>query len=99
MKDQSKHIDRKNRNNCSWNGYYKLYNDFVDWLFSNVIDVRGDFIDNLDAIIYFYNFESGGLKKSNPLLDYIYEHGMKVLEKYKKYFSKNDIEKYSDCFL
>ena len=25
MKDQSKHIDRKNRNICSWNGYNKLY--------------------------------------------------------------------------
>ena len=98
MKDQSKHIDRKNRNICSWNGYNKLYDDFADWLFSNDVDVRGDFIDNLDAIIYFYNFESGGLKNSNPLLDYLHDHGMKVLNKYKKYFSEEDIKKYNECF-
>ena len=98
MKDQSKHIDRRNRNICSWNGYHKLYDDFVDWLFSNDVDVRGDFIDNLDAIIYFYNFESGGLKNSNPLLDYIHDHGMKVLDKYKKYFSEKDIKNMMNVF-
>ena len=98
MKDQSKHIDRKNRNICSWNGYHKLYDDFDDWLFSNDVDVRGEFIDNLDAIIYFYNFESGGLKNSNQLLDYIKDHGMKILDKHKKYFSEEDIEKYKECF-
>ena len=53
---------------------------------------------NLDAIIYFYNFESGGLKNSNPLLDYIKDHGMKILDKHKKYFSEEDIEKYKECF-
>ena len=97
MKDQSKHIDRKNRNICSWNGYNKLYDEFEDWLYQKS-NKRGDFIDNLDAIIYFYNFESGGLKNSNPLLDYIKDHGMKILDKYKKYFSDEDIEKYKECF-
>lgn len=97
MKDQSKHIDRKNRNICSWNGYHKLYDEFEDWLYQKS-NKRGEFIDNLDAIIYFYNFESGGLKNSNPLLNYIKDHGMKILDKHKKYFSEEDIEKYKECF-
>ena len=45
-----------------------------------------------------HNFESGGLKNSNPLLDYIHDHDMKVLDKYKKYFSEKDIKKYDECF-
>ena len=35
--------------------YLKLRDDFEDWLFSNNVEIRGDFKDNLDAIIYFYN--------------------------------------------
>ena len=98
MKDQSKHINIKNRNICSWNGYHKLYEDFDDWLFSNNVEVRGDFIDNLDAIIYFYNEESTNVHQQNPMLKYIKDNRMKILDKYKKYFSEEDIKKYEECF-
>lgn len=98
VKDLSKNIDIKNRNKCSWEGYFKLRDDFEDWLFSNNVELRGDFIDNLDAIIYFYNQESGGLKLSNPLLEYIKFKGMKIQNKFKKYFSEKDLNKYDVCF-
>ena len=98
MRDKSKHIYLKNRNKCSWDGYFKLRDDFEDWLFSTS-ELRGDFIDNLDAIIYFYNQESGGTKNSNPLLEYIKNKGMKILKKNEKYFSEEDKLKYKDCFL
>jgi hypothetical protein len=97
MVDSKKHIDIRNRNKCSWEGYNKLKNDFEDWLFSNEVDLRGDYIDNLDACIYFYNQESGK-SENNPLLKYIKDHGMKILQKYEKYFSKEDKEQYKECF-
>ena len=97
MTDKNHNVNKKKRSLCSWNGYYKLTDEFEDWLYQKS-NKRGDFIDNLDAIIYFYNFESGGLKNSNPLLDYIKDHGMKILDKHKKYFSEEDIEKYKECF-
>lgn len=94
MRDKSNNIDIKNRSKCSWNKYYKLRDDFEDWLFSNS-SKRGDFIDNLDAIIYFYNEESGGLRNGvNPLLKYLHSKGMKILDKYKKYFSTEDLINY-----
>lgn len=97
MKDKSKHIDLKNRNKCSWDGYLNLRDDFEDWLF-NTPELRGDFIDNLDAIIYFYNNECGSTENSNPLLEYIKGKGMKIQNKFRKYFSKDDINKYTVCF-
>lgn len=97
MTDQSKHIDRKNRDSCSWDGYNKLKNDFEDWLYAKS-NKRGNFIDNLDALIYFYNEESTTSHYKNPLLQYIKDHGLTVLNKYKKYFSEEDIEKYEDAF-
>lgn len=42
---------------------------------------RGDFKDNLDAIIYFYHKEN----HKKTLWDYIEEHGLKILDKYKNY--------------
>ena len=98
MKDEKRHIDFKNRNKCSWNSYGKLKNDFEEWLYSDEVELRGDYIDNLDAIIYFYNQESGGVKDKNPLLEYIKVHGMKIIDKYKKYFSEDDLIKYKECF-
>ena len=97
MTDKNNNVNKKKRSLCSWNGYYKLKDEFEDWLYQKS-NKRGDFIDNLDAIIYFYNFESGGLKNSNPLLNYIKDRGMKILEKHNKYFSDEDIEKYKECF-
>ena len=97
MRDKSKHIDIKNRNKCSWDGYFKLRDDFKDWLFSTP-ELRGDFIDNLDAIIYFYNQESCGTNNSNPLLEYIKNKGMKIQNKFRNYFSEDDINKYIVCF-
>ena len=81
MKDISKNIDYTHRQKCSWDGYTKLYNYFEDWLFSSNVEIRGDYIDNLDAIIYFYNEEN----HNKTLWDYIEEHGLKVLNKYKHY--------------
>ena len=98
MKDSSKNIDYKNRTKCSWNRYRKLYDDFEDWLYTETPEIRGDFIDNLDAIIYFYNQESGGMNNRNPLLEYIKGKGMKILKKNEKYFSKEDKLKYKECF-
>ena len=73
-------IEDPNIVKCSWNGYFKLKEDFEDWLFSKS-SKRGDFKDNLDAIIYFYNEEN----HNKTLWDYIEEHGLKVLNKYKHY--------------
>ena len=98
MRDKSKHIDIKNRNKCSWDGYVRLRDDFEDWLFSEDVEIRGGFKDNLDAIIYWYNQESGGTRNSNPLLEYIKSKGMKIQNKFINYFSEEDIKKYSVCF-
>ena len=97
MRDKSKHIDFKNRSKCSWDGYFKLRDDFEDWLFSTP-ELRGDFIDNLDAIIYFYNQECDNTNNSNPLLEYIKNKGMKIQDKFRHYFSEDDISKYIECF-
>lgn len=71
-------------------------------MFGDNIEIRGDFKDNLDAIIYFYNQESGGVKISNPLLEYIKKKGkkkgMKIQNKFRNYFSEDDINKYTVCF-
>ena len=98
MKDRSKNIDYKNRTKCNWNGYSKLYDDFEDWLYNETPEIRGDFIDNLDAIIYFYNQESGGMNNRNPMLEYIKSKGMKILKKNEKYFSKDYKLNYKECF-
>ena len=97
MSDKNNGIDKKSSLLCSWNGYNKLKNEFEDWLYQKS-NKRGEFIDNLDALIYFYNEESTNTHQQNPLLKYIQDHGMKVLNKYKKYFSEEDIKKYDECF-
>ena len=98
MKDLSKHIDYKSRNKCSWDNYTKLLYDFEDWLYNSNVEIRGNFIDNLDAIIYFYNQESGGLRNKNPFLEYIKNRGLKILDKFTKYFSEKDKKQYKECF-
>lgn len=80
QRDVRNGIKRTNRVKCSCDGYFKLKEDFEDWLFSKS-SKRGDFKDNLDAIIYFYNEEN----HNKTLFDYIEEHGLKVLDKYKNY--------------
>ena len=97
MSDKNNGIDKKKRSLCSRNGYNKLKNEFEDWLYQKS-NKRGEFIDNFDALIYFYNEESTNTHQQNPLLKYIQDHGMKVLNKYKKYFSEEDIKKYDECF-
>lgn len=81
----------------SWNGYEELRDDFGDWLFSTP-ELRGGFKDNLAAIIYSYNQESGGTRKSNPLLEYLKDKEMKIKSKFINYFSEDDINKYDVCF-
>ena len=80
QRDARNGIKRRNRSKCSWDGYLKLKEDFEDWLFSKS-SKRGDFKDNLDAIVYFYNEEN----HNKTLWDYIEEHGLKILDKYKQY--------------
>lgn len=47
----------------------------------------GEFIDNLDALIWSYNNESPyNPDFDNPLHEYIKNQGKKVLAKYLKYF-------------
>lgn len=98
MKDERKNIDYKNRSKCSWDNYSKLKNDFEKWLYDDKVELRGEYINNLDAIIYFYNQESGGTRNKNPLLEYIRNKGYKILSKHKIYFDDNDKIKYKDCF-
>lgn len=97
MRDKKlgKYINNKSK--CSWDGYTKLKNDFENWLYEKS-KFPGDFIDNLDVIIWNYNNESEYAKENNALLYYIKEHGMKVLNKYKKYFNIEDINNYKECF-
>lgn len=97
QRDKSRGKLISNKNKCSWEGYRKLYNEFEDWLYSNNVDLRGDYIDNLDALIWNYNQESEGHEK-NHILKYILDHGQKVLDKYKKYFSEEDQNQYKKCF-
>jgi hypothetical protein len=44
-------------------GYYKLRNDFEDWLFGKPAS-PGNFKDNLEACVYWYNHE-GDPKSDN----------------------------------
>ena len=98
MLDKKNHKNISNMNKCPWNNYHKLKNDFEDWLFSKS-SKRGDFIDNLDTIIYSYNEELSLSHHNNPLLEYIREHSMKVMKKYWKYFSEEDKKLYKECFI
>lgn len=93
MRDKSRGILKNNRNKCSWDGYTKLFNDFEDWLFEKS-NFPGEFIDNLDAIIWNYNNESEFTKEHNPLLHYIHKQGLRISPKYFKYFSTDDLEQY-----
>lgn len=94
MKDQSKGFDKWHRSKCSWDGYIKLQHEFEDWLYSRC-ELRGEYIDNLDSIIYWYNEESGGNEESNPLLEYISKRGMNIQSQFRKYFSNDDLKKYN----
>lgn len=99
MRDQDKGIMINNRSKCSWNGYQKLKDEFEDWLFSDKVDKPGEWINNLDAVIYFYNEEAyKGRNNPHPLLKYMQERGMKVLEKYFYLFSDEDKKTYKFCF-
>lgn len=89
MKDKNTGTDIKNRDKCSWDRYTKLRDYFEDRLSS--VPVRpGSFKDNLDAIIWNYNMESGS---GNYIKEYIEQHGMTVLPKYKEYIDNNNINK------
>lgn len=80
-------VKHTNRNKCNWNGYTKLKNEFEDWLFEKPKNLPGDFIDNLDAIIWYCNHESESYDKDNYVLKYITDRGKTILSKYKKYFN------------
>lgn len=96
MKDVKNRKDITNRNKCSWDGYMKMYYDFEDWLYSDKVYRKGDFIDNLDAIIQIYNEES--YDRNEGFIKYIAEKGLKVHPNYFKYFSDDIKAKYKICF-
>ena len=96
MKDVKNRKDITNRNKCSWDGYMKMYYDFEDWLFSNHVYRKGEFIDNLDAIIQIYNEESHD--RDEGFVKYLKEKGLKIHPNYFKYFDKNIKEKYKELF-
>ena len=73
-----------NRSKCSWEGYRKIKEGFEDWLFDKC-NMPGEFINNLDALIYWWNQESDS-NSDNPLKDYIDKKGLHILPEYKIYF-------------
>lgn len=73
----------KNRNRCSWSGYKKLHDRIEDWLEEPCTGLHGNFQNNLEALIWSYDNESND---GNSLLEYLNDHGKKVLPKYEKYF-------------
>lgn len=95
-KTKRKKVDIKNRIECSWDGYGNMEEDFEKWLFDKC-KKRGEYINNLDAIIYYYN-EEGKYLSENYLLKYISERNLKVLSKYHKYFSDEDQKNFQLCF-
>lgn len=97
QRDVKTHKLITHRDKCTWIGYRKIKENFEEWLYSNKVKFPGEYIDNLDAIIWNYNNEND-YRIQNPLLQYISEHGLKILNKYKKYFSEEDIDKYKECF-
>lgn len=76
-------LNIKNRNRCSWSGYKKLHDKIEDWLEEPCTGLPGNFQNNLEALIWSYDNESND---GNSLLEYINDHGKKVLPKYEKYF-------------
>lgn len=76
-------LNIKNRNRCSWSGYKKLHDRIEDWLEEPCTGLPGNFQNNLEALIWSYDNESNN---GNSLLEYINDHGKKVLPKYEKYF-------------
>lgn len=86
MIDKDNGVYIKNKNKCSWTGYRKLHYDFEDWLEAKS-DRKGDFKNNLDAIIWNYDNEAS---EDNALLNYIEDRGKKILPKYQEYFQKNN---------
>ena len=84
QRDRSKNKLIKNRSKCSWEGYKVIKDNFEDWLFSDC-KYPGNFIDNLDAIIWMYNNESDSIDE-NPIKSYIDSKGLIILDKFKKYF-------------
>lgn len=93
MIDTKKHINIKNRSKCSWNNYSNLKRDFEEWLESDDRTVKGEFQNNLDAIIYFYNNESMSVDP-NPFLKYLSDRGLKVHNNYRYLFSDKELKEY-----
>ena len=85
QKDRARHINRTNKKECNWNGYKKLHDGVLAYLESDPEDdaPRGS-RSNLESFIKFWNKESG--TDPNCLAEYIKEHGVTVLEKYRIYF-------------
>lgn len=96
MKDIVSRKNITNRSKCSWDGYSKMRNDFEDWLYSENVEIKGDYIDNLDALLYWYNQQSNS--SNNALLDYFKERGYKVHKNYHKYFNWLEKEVYKELF-
>lgn len=62
-------------------GYKEIRDGFEDWLFEKS-KIPWEFIDNLYALIWFWNNESDTF----TLIDYINNKGLKIHKDYEKYF-------------
>lgn len=83
---KGKHIDAKNKSDCSWNGYSRLYNGVVNYLNSAPEDENApkNARTNLESFVINWNRESG--PKPHALDEYLAKHNIDVLDRYKSYF-------------
>lgn len=81
--DKLQGINRRNRKRCDWAGYRDLEYDFESWLYSKC-DKPGNFIDNLDFLIYTYNRVND---EKDSVQNYIKKHHKKILPEFLKYFN------------
>lgn len=93
MTDKKHHVSINNRSKCSWDGYSRIKRNFEAWL-TDRCEIPGDYKNNLDAIIYWYNRESYSREVSNPLLKYLSVRGLKVHDNYRYLFDEDDLLKY-----
>lgn len=91
-----KKIDRRNKTDCSWEGYSKLLYDLEDWL-EAPYKHPNVYVNNLQAVVGEYNDESEDIS-DNYILDYIRGQKRKIDSQYHHLFSEDDKEKFKECF-
>ena len=87
--DRKNNIVRTHRRDCSWEGYASIYRGFKEFLTSNQnLGLYKNCENGLMASIEAYNNESNSL--GNALKEYLDNKGLKVLQKYAKYFTDEE---------